>query len=54
MSSTRETEPVYYNNEFYRYYPKIRPEDIGSNTSDKFIDTLWISNLLLDAIGGRR
>lgn len=54
VSSTRETEPVYYDNEFYRYYPKIRPEDIGSNTSDKFIDTLWISNLLLGAIGGRR
>ena len=52
VSSTRDTEPVFYENEFYKYYPKIREEDISTNTSDKFIDTLMMSNLMLDAIGG--
>ena len=53
ISSTRETEPIYYNNNFYKNYPKIREEDIGSDTSDKFIDSLIMSNLMLKAIGGR-
>lgn len=52
VSSTKETEPIYVNNTFYRYYPKIRDEDIGKDTSNKFIDTLNLSNLYLDAIGG--
>lgn len=52
VSSTKETEPLYYGTEFYPNYPKIREEDIGSNTSNKFIDTLRISNLFLEAIGG--
>lgn len=52
ISSTVETEPIYYNGEFYKYYPLIREEDISSNTSNKFIDTLRISNLMLSAIGG--
>ena len=51
VSSTKETEPMYYGTEFYPYYPKIREEDIGANTSNKFIDTLRISNLVLGAIG---
>lgn len=50
--STGETEPMYYNSNFYPNYPKIRQEDILSNTSNKFIDTLNISNLYLEAIGG--
>jgi hypothetical protein len=54
VSSTKETVPVFYNNEFYKYYPKIEEEDIGVNTSNLFIDTLMISNLMLDAIGGFR
>ena len=52
VSSTKETEPMYCNNTFYPYYPKIRNEDIGSNTSNKFIDTLQICNLHLGKIGG--
>lgn len=52
VSSTIETEPIFYNDEFYAYYPKIREEDINSDTGSKFIDTLRISNLMLDAIGG--
>ena len=39
-------------NKFYKNYPMIRQKDIGSNTSNKFIDTLNISNLYLDGIGG--
>lgn len=52
ISSTKETEPMYYDNKFYKFYPKIREEDIGSNTSNKFIDTMTLSNLYLKAIGG--
>jgi hypothetical protein len=39
-------------NTHYEYYPKIRMEDIGSNTNTKFIDTFVMSNLYLPAIGG--
>lgn len=38
---------------FYKNYPYVRQEDIGSNTSNKFIDTLNISNLYLEGIGGK-
>lgn len=47
ISSTKETEPMYFNNEYYPRYPKIREEDIGSNTSNTFVDTMQISNLYL-------
>ena len=40
------------NNVFYKNYPMIRQEDIGSNTSNKFVDTLNICNAFLKAIGG--
>ena len=52
VSSTKETEPMYIDNEYYPFYPKIREEDIGKNTGDKFIDTMMISNLYLPGIGG--
>ena len=52
VSSTKTTEPVVIGNEFYRYYPKIREEDIGTDTSNKFVDTLRISNIYLPGIGG--
>lgn len=52
VSSTKETEPMYYNGQFIKYYPKIRKEDIGTNTSNKFVDTLNICNAYLAAIGG--
>ena len=38
---------------FYKSYPYIRQEDIGTNTSNLFIDSLNISNLYLDGIGGK-
>lgn len=52
VSSTKETEPMFVDNTFYKNYPKIREEDIGSNTSNKFIDTLNMCNLYLAAIDG--
>ena len=52
VASTKETEPMYFDGTFYKYYPKIRSEDIGSNTSNTFVDTLRVSNLMLKIIGG--
>lgn len=49
ISTTNETEQVFYNGTLYKFYPKIRPEDIGSDTSNKFVDTLRFFN----AYGGR-
>ena len=37
---------------FYKHYPMTRQEDIGTNTSNRFIDTLNMSNLYLEGIGG--
>lgn len=52
VSSTRQTEQMYINGTYYPFYPKIRQEDIGSNTSTMFIDSFTMSNLYLGAIGG--
>lgn len=52
ISTIPEVEPVYVDGRFYRWYPKIRENDIGSNTSNRFIDTLNICNLQLKAIVG--
>lgn len=52
ISSTRETEHIFYGDKEYKWYPKIRDEYIGMNTSDTFIDTVNISNLYLNAING--
>lgn len=52
VSSTKDTEPMYFNGTFYPYYPKIRDEDIGTDTSNKFVDTLKLSNLYLPGMGG--
>ena len=52
VSSTENTEPVLYNGQLYKKYPKIREEDIGSDTSNIFIDTLNMSNLMIGIIGG--
>lgn len=51
ISTIKETEPIYVNGTFYRWYPKIREDDVGSNTSNRFIDTLNISNLVLGGMG---
>lgn len=52
VSSTKDTEQMYFGNNYYKYYPKIREEDIGTNTGDRFIDTLKLSNLYLPGLGG--
>ena len=52
ISTIKETERVYVNGNYYPFYPKIRQKDIGQNTSDKFLDTLMISNLMLKGAGG--
>lgn len=57
VASMIETEPmIVYGTQmaFYRSYPKIREEDIINkiDTSNKFIDTLNMSNTYLGSIGG--
>lgn len=52
ISSTKETEPMYYNNESFDYYPRIREEDIGKSTDNKFIDTMRICNIYLPGMTG--
>lgn len=52
VSSTIKTEPMIVNGRLYKHYPYIREEDLGINTTHKFIDTLNISNVLLGSIGG--
>lgn len=50
IKSTNKTVPVYVNNKFYRWYPDIKEEDIGKNTSSLFSDTLSISNGRINAM----
>ena len=52
VASTIDTEEVEFNGTIYKWYPKIREEDIGTDTSNKFVDTLRFSNVYLAAIGG--
>ena len=40
-------------NTFYKNYPYIRQDMIGCNTSNMFIDSMNITNLYLDGIGGK-
>lgn len=51
ISTIKETENIYVSGRFYRWYPKIREKDISSNTSNRFIDTLNICNLLIGGMG---
>lgn len=44
ISSTIETEPMVINGKLYKWYPKIRQEDIDKDTSNKFVDTCSIAN----------
>lgn len=50
VASTIDTEPMYFNNIYYPYYPKIREEDIGKDTTNSFVDTLRMSNIYLKAM----
>lgn len=50
--STVKTTPAVINDVVYPYYPIIDPTLSEEEISTQFIDTLEISNLYLDAIGG--
>lgn len=52
VSSTNETEPMIIFDKLIKHYPKIRNEDIGSNTSSMFIDSVQMSNANIGPIGG--
>lgn len=51
VNSTVETIPVYVDNTYYPYYPKIKQSDIGKDTSNMFVDVFIMSNLLLAGLG---
>ena len=57
IKSTVKTEPMVIklgfddNEKFYKWYPMIREEDMYTNTSPLFEDTLSISNGLIAAMG---
>lgn len=51
VSSTKKTMPLYINDTYYPYYPVISNDEIGSNTGNKFVDTMQISNLYLPGLG---
>ena len=52
VASTKDTEEIEFNGTFYKWYPKIREEDILTDTSNAFVDTMRFSNLYLAGIGG--
>lgn len=52
VASTTETEPIVLDGEYYRFYPKIRIEDINSPSAHRFVDTMQLSNLYLKGMGG--
>ena len=51
VASTAETEPLIVNGQYYRFYPKIRVEDIYKPSAKKFVDVMQISNLYLSGMG---
>lgn len=51
IKSTNETEPIMMDGKVYRWWPKIRTEDLGRNTAALFSPTLTISNGNIDVMG---
>ena len=51
ISSTKLTKSTVINGKLYRWYPDFTQADIGSNTANKFIDTLSIANPYLAGMG---
>ena len=51
ISSMTKTEPMVINGVFYQWFPKIRQQDIGANTANKFIDTMQICNVYCKLMG---
>lgn len=52
INTTVEKEPMVIGNKFLPWYPKIRTEDIGTNTSGMFVDACNICNPLVSGMGG--
>lgn len=52
VSSTIETEQMTVLGQYYKHYPKIRKEDLRTNTSSKFLDSINICNCYLGSISG--
>lgn len=52
IRTTNNTIPMVVNNKFYRWYPDIKTEDIGKNTSAMFEDTISMCNPTVGAAGG--
>ena len=52
VSSTIKTEPMVVNGVFYKNYPYIRQGDMGTNTSNYFVDSVRICNLYLGGLNG--
>ena len=44
IASTNVTKPMVINGQLYKWYPYFEQKDIGSDTSNKFIDTLSMAN----------
>jgi hypothetical protein len=52
IASTIKTESVILDGKLYPKYPYIRDTDMGTDTSNLFVDTANIPNIYLDSIGG--
>lgn len=52
ISTLQNTEPIVIGSTLYKWYPKIREEDIDTDTGNMFIDTLQFTNLNLPSIVG--
>lgn len=52
VNSTIKTEPLVVDGKFYRWYPVIRQEDIGKNTTSSFVDTCMLPDTALEFIKG--
>lgn len=52
INSTTEKQPMIINGKYIKYYPKVREEDIGTNTSGMFVDACNICNPLVSGMGG--
>ena len=51
VTSYKKTKPTVIDGKLYKWYPDFTDQDIGSETSSDFIDTLSVSNLMLALMG---
>lgn len=52
INTTTEKEPMIIGDKYLKWYPKVRDEDIGTNTSGMFIDACNICNPLVSGMKG--